>query len=148
MPVVVGALGTNSEELLNHLKVIAIPIVISCLQKTALLVLFIFFLLLLFFFDIISSLGGSLAFQILGNCQISKHFSDQVGMMLFQNKIKITYSNNNNKNNNNDNNNDNNKNDNNNNIKFNTLIIRSSLCDYSDVYILVNVTITDLGTSA
>ena len=68
--------------------------------------------------------------------------------MLFQNKIKITYSINNNKNNNNDNNNDNNKNDNNNNIKFNTLIIRSSLCDYSDAYILVNVTITDLGTSA
>ena len=89
-----------------------------------------------------------MAFQILGNYQISKHFSDQVGVMLFKNKIKITYSNNNNKNNNNDNNNDNNKNDNNNNIKFNTLIIRSSLCDYSDAYILVNVTITDLGTSA
>ena len=101
-----------------------------------------------------------MAFQILGNSQISKHFSDQVGVMLYQNKIKITYSNdnnnnnnNNNKNNNNDNNNDNNKNnnnknDNNNNIKFKTLIIRSSLCGYSDAYILVSVTIADLGTSA
>ena len=95
-----------------------------------------------------------MAFQILGNSQISKHFSDLVGVMLYQNKIKITYSNNNNnKNNKNDNNNDNNKNnnyknDNNNNIKFKTLIIRSSLCDYSDAYILVNLTITDLDTSA
>ena len=49
MPVVVGALGTISEELLNHLKVIAIPIVISCLQKTALLVLFYFFYYYFFF---------------------------------------------------------------------------------------------------
>ena len=35
---VVGALGTVSEELENHLKAIGIPIVISCLQKAALLV--------------------------------------------------------------------------------------------------------------
>ena len=37
IPVVVGALGTVSEELENHLKTIGIPIVISCSQKTALL---------------------------------------------------------------------------------------------------------------
>ena len=36
-PVVLGALGTVSEELENYLKTIAIPIVISCLQKVALL---------------------------------------------------------------------------------------------------------------
>ena len=36
-PVVVGALGIVSEGLENHLKTIAIPIVISCLEKTALL---------------------------------------------------------------------------------------------------------------
>ena len=36
-PIVVGALGTVSEELENHLKTIGIPIVISCLQKAALL---------------------------------------------------------------------------------------------------------------
>ena len=37
IPIVVGALGTVSEELENHLKTIGIPIVISCLQKAALL---------------------------------------------------------------------------------------------------------------
>ena len=37
IPIVVGALGTISEELENHLKTIGIPIVISCLQKAALL---------------------------------------------------------------------------------------------------------------
>ena len=36
-PIVVGAFGTVSEELENHLKTIGIPIVISCLQKAALL---------------------------------------------------------------------------------------------------------------
>ena len=35
--IVAGALGTVSEELENHLKTIGIPIVISCLQKAALL---------------------------------------------------------------------------------------------------------------
>ena len=34
--IVVGALGTVSEELETHLKAIEIPIIISCLQKTAL----------------------------------------------------------------------------------------------------------------
>ena len=37
IPIVVGTLGTVSEELENHLKTTAIPIVISCLQKAALL---------------------------------------------------------------------------------------------------------------
>ena len=36
IPIVVGAFGTVSEELENHLKSIGIPIVISCLQKAAL----------------------------------------------------------------------------------------------------------------
>ena len=37
IPIVVGALGTVSEELENRLKTIEIPIVMSCLQKAALL---------------------------------------------------------------------------------------------------------------
>ena len=37
IPIVVGTLGTVCEELENHLKTTAIPIVISCLQKAALL---------------------------------------------------------------------------------------------------------------
>ena len=37
IPIVVGALGTVSEELENRLKTIGMPIVISCLQKAALL---------------------------------------------------------------------------------------------------------------
>ena len=37
LPVGVGALEIISEELENHLKTIGIPIVISCLQKAALL---------------------------------------------------------------------------------------------------------------
>ena len=37
IPIEVGALGTINEELENHLKTIGIPIVISCLQKAALL---------------------------------------------------------------------------------------------------------------
>ena len=37
IPIVVGALGTVNEELENYLKTIGIPIVISCLQKAALL---------------------------------------------------------------------------------------------------------------
>ena len=37
IPIVVGALGTICEELENHLKTIGITIVISCLQKAALL---------------------------------------------------------------------------------------------------------------
>ena len=41
-----------------------------------------------------------------------------------------------------DNNNNNNNNNDNNNIKFKTSMVRSSLCDYSDVYILVKRTIT------
>ena len=36
-PIVVGAFGTVSEELENHLKTIGIPTVISCLQKALLL---------------------------------------------------------------------------------------------------------------
>ena len=36
IPIVVGALGTFSEELENHLKTVGTPIVISCLQKAAL----------------------------------------------------------------------------------------------------------------
>ena len=36
-PIVVGAFGTVSEELENHLKTIGISIVISCLQKSLLL---------------------------------------------------------------------------------------------------------------
>ena len=42
---------------------------------------------------------------------------------------------------------DDDKNDNNN-IKFKTSMIRSSLCDYSDAYILVKVTITVPNTAA
>ena len=45
-------------------------------------------------------------------------------------------------NNNDDDDNNNNNNNNNNNIKFKTSMVRSSLCDYSDVYILVKRTIT------
>ena len=37
LPIVVGALGTVSEELESHLKTIGIPIVTRCLQKEALL---------------------------------------------------------------------------------------------------------------
>ena len=37
IPILVGALGAVSEELKNHLKIIVIPIVLSCLQKAALL---------------------------------------------------------------------------------------------------------------
>ena len=37
IPIVVGALGTVSEELEGHLKTIGIPIVVCCLQKAALL---------------------------------------------------------------------------------------------------------------
>ena len=37
IPIVVGGLRTVSEELENHLKTIVIPIVLSCLQKAALL---------------------------------------------------------------------------------------------------------------
>ena len=35
IPIVVGALGTVSEELHNHLKTIVVPIVIRWLQKAA-----------------------------------------------------------------------------------------------------------------
>ena len=35
IPIVVGALGTVSEELDNHLKTIVVPIVIRWLQKAA-----------------------------------------------------------------------------------------------------------------
>ena len=38
--------------------------------------------------------------------------------------------------------NDDNYNDDNNNIKFKTSMVRSSLCDYSDTYILVKGTTT------
>ena len=37
IPIVVGALGTVTEKFQNHLTTIGIPIVISCLQKAALL---------------------------------------------------------------------------------------------------------------
>ena len=37
IPIVVGTLGTVSEELENHPKTIGIPIVVGCLQKTSLL---------------------------------------------------------------------------------------------------------------
>ena len=49
-----------------------------------------------------------------------------------------------------DNNNTNNTNDNNNNndIKFKKLMIRSSLCDYSNAYVLVKGTITVPNTAA
>ena len=57
--------------------------------------------------------------------------------------------NNNNINNNNNNNNNNiNDNNNNNNIKFKASVIRTSLCDYSDSYILVKGTITVSDTLA
>ena len=69
----------------------------------------------------------------------------------------ITYpkgeNNNNNKNNNNNNNNDNDNNnnehnnDNNDKVKFKKSMIRSSLCDYSNAYILVKETITILNTA-
>ena len=55
--------------------------------------------------------------------------------MLYQYRILITF-------NENDNNSINDKNDNNNNIKFKTSMVRSSLYDYSDAYILVNGTRT------
>ena len=42
----------------------------------------------------------------------------------------------------NDDNDDNNTDDNNNNIKYKTSVIRSSICDYSDAYILVKGTMT------
>ena len=59
--IVVGALGTVSEELENHLKTIGISIVISCLQKAALLrAAFI--------------LRRVLTFQRVSNSQMSRHF--------------------------------------------------------------------------
>ena len=38
IPIVVGASGTVSEKLENHLKIIGIPIIISWLEKAAMLV--------------------------------------------------------------------------------------------------------------
>ena len=61
IPIVVGALGTVSEELETHLKTIEIPIIIGCLQKTALV---------------------GTAF----NSQISRHFSCHAVVMLYQKK--------------------------------------------------------------
>ena len=94
IPVLVGALLTDSEELENHEKTIEIPIVTSCLQKAAL-------------FGKAFIIRKSLAFQRVGNSQISKHFSCHVVMMLYRN------SNNNNSDNNNNNENDNNNDDDN-----------------------------------
>ena len=37
IPTAIGAFGAVTEELENHLKIIGIPVVISCLQKTAFL---------------------------------------------------------------------------------------------------------------
>ena len=66
--VVVGALGTVTEKLENYLKTIGIPIVISCLQKVALLgTSFILRRILAI------SLGMSDS-----NYQMSKHFSRHV----------------------------------------------------------------------
>ena len=48
----------------------------------------------------------------------------------------------------NNNNNNNNNNSNNNNIKFKTSMRRSSLCNYSDAYILVKGTITVPNTAS
>ena len=53
-----------------------------------------------------------------------------------------------NDNSNNNYNNNNNNNDNNNNIKFKTSMMRSSLCDYSDAYILVKGTTIVPNTAA
>ena len=72
IPVVVGGLGTVSEELENHLKTIGIPIVISCLRKAALL-------------RTLLSLEGSLPFQRVGNSQMLRRFSHHVVVMLYQN---------------------------------------------------------------
>ena len=63
IPIVVGAFGTVSEELENHLKTIGIPIVISCLQKAA--------------------LQGT-AFILRRVLDISRHFSRHVVVMLSQ----------------------------------------------------------------
>ena len=73
--------------------------------------------------------------------QMSRHFSCHVVVMLYQYRILITF-------NENDNNSINDKNDNNNNIKFKTSMVRSSLYDYSDAYILVNGTRTAPDSSA
>ena len=73
--------------------------------------------------------------------QMSRHFSCHVVVMVYQCRILITF-------NKNDNNSINDKNDNNNNIKFKTSMIRSSLYDYSDSYILVNGTRTAPDSSA
>ena len=60
-PIVAGVFGTVSEELENHLKTIGISIVISCLQKAALLrAAFI--------------LRRVLTFQRVSNSQMSRHF--------------------------------------------------------------------------
>ena len=72
---------------------------------------------------------------------MSRHFSCHVVVMVYQYRILITF-------NKNDNNSINDKNDNNNNIKFKTSMIRSSLYDYSDAYILVNGTRTASDSSA
>ena len=94
IPIAVGALGIVSKELENDLKTIGIPIAIYCLQRASLL-------------GTAFILGGSLAFQRVGNSQMSRHFSRHVVVMLYHNI--------NSNNNNDNNNNNNNKNDNNNN---------------------------------
>ena len=71
IPIVVGALGTVSEELENHLKNIGTPIVISWLQKTALLEIALILLI-------------SLPFQRVGNSQMPRYFSRQVVVKLYR----------------------------------------------------------------
>ena len=71
LPIVVSALGTVSEELENHLKTIGISIVISCLQKAALL-----------------GIAVTLR-RVLDISEMSRHFSRHIVVMLYQQKITI-----------------------------------------------------------
>ena len=99
IPVLVWALIIVSEELESHQESIGIPIVTSCLQKTAL-------------FKTAFILRKSLVFQRVSNSQMSKHFSCHVVVMLYQNNNNDN-NNNNNKKKKNENENDNNNDDDN-----------------------------------
>ena len=78
IPIVVGAFGTVHEQLENHLKAIGIPIVLSCLQKQH-------------YQEQLSSLGGFLTFQRVGNSQLSRHFARHVVVMLYSKKYQLLF---------------------------------------------------------
>ena len=75
LPIVVGALGTVSEELENQLKTIGIPIIISCLHKVALV-------------GTAFILRRVLVISEVVNSQMARHFSHHVVMTSSKKKNK------------------------------------------------------------